>query len=57
LILITKQEKQFLIKKSFLKCTKGRFPDLHIACNKKKSHRKKYYIPDYYRKNLKGMTY
>ena len=44
---ISQQEKEWLISKKILKMEGGKYPDLSTVCGKKKSRRKKCFVPDF----------
>ena len=51
--LITREEKEWLIKHKYLKMQQGRYPDLAITGKCKTGRRKRYYVPDYIAAKLK----
>jgi len=44
---ISQKEKEWLISKKILKMERGKYPDLSTICGKKKSRRKKSFVPDF----------
>ncbi len=54
---ITKEEKDFLISKGYIKRYNGKYADLIILNKHKKSNRKKYYTTEIIARNLKYMDY
>ncbi|MFW5891168.1 MAG: hypothetical protein ACOCUI_03020 [bacterium] len=49
---ISREHKEYLIKKNILKCKGGRYPDLTVV-NRKNGKKQKYYVPEWYLKYLK----
>ena len=54
LIKISQSDKDYLISRGYLKLQSGKYPEMHTTCKQKKSKRKKYYVPDYFKKYLKN---
>jgi len=46
MILISKEELQYLKSNGYLKLVRGKYPNLFISNKNKNSKRKKYYIPE-----------
>jgi len=54
---ISQQEKEWLISKKILKMERGKYPDLTTICGKKKSRRKKCFVPDFMSDIIKREMY
>lgn len=52
LIKISREEVDYLISSNKLKLKSGKYSELHITSKQKKSKRKNYFVPDFFKKYL-----
>jgi len=53
LVKVTKQEMLLLIKKGYLRCVRGKYPDLMVCSKRKKHGGKTRYVTDFIAQKLK----
>lgn len=52
---ISRTQKEWLVKNNILKMERGKYPDCSLVGRKKKSRRKKIFVPDWMAEKAKGI--